>query len=150
MKSKKKSSLHHLFDTYNSKKTKGSIENTLLKTTVDVATSSLVGTGIASMSGQDSILVGIALIGAGHYLGDESGLLRMAGASTIAYGIAKSKEYQNNPKLVTVSKRMEQLKQDLLSTLHIKWKKEKSEKKVKTISKEDKTPKTKVKTKEDA
>lgn len=105
MKSNKKNSLQNLLDAYNKKKAKGSVENTLLKTTVDVAASSLVGTGIASLSGRDSLLLGIALIGAGHYLGDESGVLRIAGASTIAYGIAKSKAYQDNPKLETVSQR---------------------------------------------
>lgn len=124
MKSKKKSSVQNILDDYNNKKTKGSIENTLIKTTIDVAASSVVGPAIASLSGKDSIFVGIGLIGIGHYLGDESGLLRMTGASTIAYGIAKSKEYKNNPEMQTIPQRMNLLKQDLLSTFHIKWKDE--------------------------
>ena len=75
-------------DRYNARETKGSWKNTFIKTGGDAVTGAIVGTGIGALAGKYAILVGPALVITGHYTGDKSGLLRIAGASTMAYGIA--------------------------------------------------------------
>jgi len=132
MKTKKKSSLEVLIDQYNEKETKGNLGNTLLKSTVDI-TGSVAGTGIASLSGDKSLLVGAAIIALGHYINDESGLLRIAGASTIGYGIAKANEFKTNPELATLSQRTSAWKNDLLTSFYLNWKKETGQEKVKEV-----------------
>jgi len=128
MAKRKKRKKKSFIDQYNERETKGDIQNTLLKSTVDIVSSGAIGTGIGAITGKYSPLAGIALIIAGHYLGDKSGVLRLTGASTMAYGIAKAKDYQNNPKYNTPQKRLEGLKEDLLTTMYLRWKKEKDEK----------------------
>lgn len=125
---KKRKKKKSFIDRYNDRPTKGNIQNTLLKGTVDTVASSVIGTGIGAITGKQSPIAGILLMFSGHYLDDKSGLLRLVGASTLAYGIAKSKDYQNNPDYDTPQKRLEGLKDDLLTTLHLKWKKEQEEK----------------------
>lgn len=124
MRKKKNNSLKNLFDQYNEKPTKGNIENTLLKSTVDTVAGSVIGTGLGAIAGDKATFAGIALILAGHYVGDQSGLLRLTGASTMAYGIGKSSEYKTNPELNTAEKRISALKDDWLTAFHLKWKKE--------------------------
>ena len=129
MAKKKKRKMKSFIDQYNDRETKGDIQNTLIKSTVDIVSGAAIGTGLGAISGKYSPLAGIALIIAGHYLGDKSGVLRLTGASTLAYGIAKAKDYQNNPEYDTAQKRLIGLKEDLLTTMYIKWKKEQEEKK---------------------
>ncbi len=74
---------------YNAKETKGSFSNAGLKTLVDVVLGATVGAGIGAVSGKQAKWFGLGMIGLGHYFGDKSGVLRVAGASAIAYGIAK-------------------------------------------------------------
>lgn len=121
MKKKKRKSF---VEKYNEKETKGNAQNTALKSTVDTIASSFIGTGLGAISGKFSPLVGIATIVAGHYLGDKSGILRITGASTLGYGIAKAKDYNENPDYDSPQKRLKGLGNDLLSMAHIKWKKE--------------------------
>lgn len=121
MKKKKRKSF---VEKYNEKETKGNAQNTALKSTVDTIASSFIGTGLGAISGKFSPLVGIATIVAGHYLGDKSGVLRITGASTLGYGIAKAKEYNENPDYDSPEKRLKGLGNDLLAAAHIKWKKE--------------------------
>ena len=120
-------------DKFNERETKGSVENTAIKSIVDVVSGGVVGPGIAAVGGQYSPLIGIALIIAGHYFGDKSGVLRTTGASSLAFGIAKSHSYQNEPALNSPQKRLKGLGNDLLTTLHINWKKEQN----KTINTEN-------------
>lgn len=124
MSKKKSKSRKNILDQYNEKQTKGNVENTLLKSAVDTVASSVIGTGIGAIAGDKAAFAGIALILAGHYVGDESGLLRLTGASTMAYGIGKSSEYRTNPELSMVGKRISALKDDWLTAFHLKWQKE--------------------------
>lgn len=125
MKDKKKTKSKSLLEKYNERQTKGNLENTLIKGAVDAVASSVIGTGIGAIAGNKAPFAGLGLILAGHYFGDESGVLRIAGASTLAFGIAKAKEYQNNPNLDTAQKRISEAKDDFLTAFHLKWKNEK-------------------------
>jgi len=124
MKDKKKTKSKSLLEKYNERQTKGNIENTLIKGAVDAVASSVIGTGIGAIAGDKAPLAGLGLIFAGHYFGDESGVLRIVGASTLAFGIAKAKDYQSNPNLDTVQKRLFSAKDDFLTAFHLKWKKD--------------------------
>ena len=75
---------------YKSKNTKGNIANTGLKTLVDLLLGSTVGAGIGAGAGQAAIPIGILLIAGSHYLDEDTGVLRVAGSATIAYGIGKA------------------------------------------------------------
>ena len=124
MKDKKKTKSKSLLEKYNERQTKGNAENTLIKGAVDAVASSVIGTGLGAIAGDKAPFAGLGLILAGHYFGDESGVLRIAGASTLAFGIAKAKEYQNNPNLDTAQKRISEAKDDFLTAFHLKWKNE--------------------------
>lgn len=121
MKKKSKKSKSFI-EKFNDRDTKGSIENTAIKSGVDIAASSLVGPGLCAITGKYAPMAGLALIAAGHYLGDKSGILRITGASTLAFGIAKAQEYRNNPELTTAGTRLKGLGNDLLAAFHIQWK----------------------------
>ena len=122
---KKKSGLNAFIDEYNNRETKNNVQNTLLKSLVDVA-GMTAGTGLGALSGKNSKFVGLATIIGGHYLGDKSNVLRIIGASTIAYGVGKAKDFENNPDMDTPQKRMSDWKDNWLETLYIKMKKEQS------------------------
>lgn len=124
MKDKKKTKSKSLLEKYNERQTKGNVENTLIKGAVDAVASSVIGTGLGAIAGDKAPFAGLGLILAGHYFGDETGVLRIAGASTLAFGIAKAKEYQNNPNLDTAQKRISEAKDDFLTAFHLKWKNE--------------------------
>lgn len=124
MKDKKKTKSKSLLEKYNERETKGNVENTLIKGAVDAVASSVIGTGLGAIAGDKAPFAGLGLILAGHYFGDESGVLRITGASTLAFGIAKAKEYQNNPNLDTAQKRISEAKDDFLTAFHLKWKNE--------------------------
>lgn len=124
MQDNKKHHKKNLLDTFNEKQSEGNVENTLLKGAVDAVAGSVIGTGVGALSGSKASIVGIGLILAGHYIGDKSGLLRITGASTMAYGIGKANEYKNNPELSSPTKRLSALKDDWLTAFHLKWKKE--------------------------
>lgn len=76
-------------DNFNAKEAKGNISNTGLKTLVDVLLGATLGAGIGAVTGKQARFVGLGMIFLGHYTGDKSGVLRVAGASALAYGIAK-------------------------------------------------------------
>jgi len=92
MKNKKKgsSSKKGILAQYKAKNTKGNIVNTGLKTLVDLLLGSTVGAGIGAGAGQAAIPIGILLIAGSHYLDEDTGILRIAGSATIAYGIGKA------------------------------------------------------------
>jgi len=84
-----------LLQKYKGAKTKGNIANTGLKTVVDLVVGAAVGAGIGASSGRAALPIGILLIAGSHYFDEDTGILRIAGAATIAYGIAKAVENKN-------------------------------------------------------
>ena len=89
-KKKNSSSKKGMLAKYEAKKTKGNIANTGLKTLVDLVLGSTVGAGIGAGAGQAAIPIGILLIAGSHYFDESTGVLRVAGSATIAYGIGKA------------------------------------------------------------
>lgn len=139
-KSTSKKRKRSFLEKYNERSTKGNIQNTLLKGAVDTVAGSVIGTGIGAVAGDKAAFAGIALILAGHYLGDESGVLRLTGASTMAYGIGKAQVYKSDPEMKSASKRLGGLKDDLLGAFFFKFKEEEKEileKKKSSVSKEE-------------
>ncbi len=102
------SSIKQLLAGFNEKQTKNNVQNTLLKLVADIAGVGL-GTALSATMGKVAPAAAIALMGAGHYMGDESGLLRVVGASTLAHSVAKSKEYRKNPGM-TIGERLKDVK----------------------------------------
>lgn len=92
MEKDKKKKKKNMLTRYNDAEAKGSVKFTAIKTGVDVVAGSVVGGGLGALFGIWSPILGLILIGAGHALGDKSGVLRVAGAATMAYGIAKAVE----------------------------------------------------------
>ena len=89
-KRKKSTAKKGILAKYKAKSTKGNIANTGLKTLVDLLLGSTVGAGIGAGAGQAAIPLGILLIAGSHYLDEDTGILRVAGSATIAYGIGKA------------------------------------------------------------
>lgn len=142
-KSTSKKRKRSFLEKYNERSTKGNIQNTLLKGAVDTVAGSVIGTGIGAVAGDKAAFAGIALILAGHYLGDESGVLRLTGASTMAYGIGKAQVYKSNPEMKSVSNRLGGVKQDLLAAFFLKYEEEKKEileKEKSSVSKKEMNP----------
>lgn len=102
------SSIKQLLAGFNERQTKNNVQNTLLKLVADIAGVGL-GTALSASLGKIAPAAAIALMGAGHYMGDESGLLRVVGASTLAHSVAKSKEYRKNPEM-TITDRLKDVK----------------------------------------
>ncbi|MNK08280.1 hypothetical protein D3C87_262100 [compost metagenome] len=102
------SSIKQLLAGFNERPTKNNVPNTLLKLVADIAGVGL-GTALSASLGKIAPAAAIALMGAGHYMGDESGLLRVVGASTLAHSVAKSKEYRKNPEM-TIADRLKDVK----------------------------------------
>ena len=102
------SSIKQLLAGFNERQTKNNVQNTLLKLVADIAGVGL-GTALSASLGKIAPAAAIALMGAGHYMGDESGLLRVVGASTLAHSVAKSKEYRKNPEM-TIADRLKDVK----------------------------------------
>lgn len=89
---KKKKNKKNILQRYNDADAKKNFEITAMKTGVDAVLGTTAGAGFGALLGNWSPLAGAALIAIGHVLGDKSGVLRVAGAATIAYGIAKASE----------------------------------------------------------
>lgn len=89
-KRKKSSAKKGILAQYKAKSTKGNVVNTGLKTLVDLLLGSTVGAGIGAGAGQAAIPIGILLIAGSHYFDEDTGVLRIAGSATIAYGIGKA------------------------------------------------------------
>lgn len=90
MKKKKKSSKKGIVAQYKNKSTKGNIANTGLKTLVDLVLGSTLGAGIAAGAGQAALPIGVLLIAGSHYFDEDTGILRVAGSASVAYGIGKA------------------------------------------------------------
>jgi hypothetical protein len=104
IKKAKRKGLAGFMDEYNNKPTgKGFEANTALKSVVDVIIGVPIGGAIGAMSGVWSVPIGFVLLAGGHYFKDKSGLIRIAGASAIGYGIAKAIENKDASKSATVN-----------------------------------------------
>lgn len=91
-KKKEKKGKQNLLQRYNNSEAKKSVKFSAMKTGVDLVVGASAGAGLGALLGIWSPLAGFLMLGAGHYFGDKSGVLRVAGAATIAYGIAKAQE----------------------------------------------------------
>lgn len=106
----------NMLQRFNERNAKGSVQNTLLKTLADIAGVG-IGTVLSAATGTFAPAIGAVLIGTGHYIGDQSGLLRVVGASTFAHGVSKAKSYRENPDQ-TLAERFGELKDEwLIATL---------------------------------
>jgi len=84
-----------LLEKYKSTKTKGNIGGTGLKSVVDLVVGAALGAGIGASSGKAALPIGVLLIAGSHYFDEQTGILRVAGSATVAYGIAKAVENKN-------------------------------------------------------
>lgn len=106
----------NMLQRFNERNAKGNVQNTLLKTLADIAGVG-IGTVLSTATGTFAPAIGAILIGTGHYIGDESELLRVVGASTFAHSISKAKSYRENPNQ-TLAERFGELKDEwLIATL---------------------------------
>lgn len=106
----------NMLQRFNERNAKGSVQNTFLKTLADIAGVG-IGTVLSAATGTFAPAIGAALIGTGHYIGDQSGLLRVVGASTFAHSVSKAKSYRENPNQ-TLAERFGELKDEwLIATL---------------------------------
>lgn len=103
---------------FNKREAKSSVPNTLLKLLADIAGVGM-GTVLSASAGKAAPAVGVALMGAGHYMGDESGLLRIVGASTLSHSVAKAKEYREKSNM-SISERLKDVKDGWLYAILFK------------------------------
>lgn len=106
------SGLAGIMDKFNGMDTKSNVTNSGIKALIDVAAAVLIGPALSASLGKFAPLAGIALSFGGHYVGDQSGLMRGVGMSTIAHSLAKTKEYRQPTS--TANERLAGLKDDLL------------------------------------
>lgn len=132
----------NILQRFNDQQAKGSVQNTLLKTIADIAGIG-IGTMLSAATGTVAPAVGAVLIGAGHYVGDESGLLRVVGASTLAHSVSKAKAYRGNPNQ-TLAERFSELKDDWLIATLIKHYEQNQPTAVIPNSQPNQTPSTEV------
>lgn len=95
MKKKKNNKSKGILAKYKAQKTKGDLKGTGLKTLVDLLVGATIGAGIGASAGRASLPIGLALIVGSHYMDEETGILRLAGSATIAYGIGKAISNKN-------------------------------------------------------
>ena len=124
-----KNQLTKLLEEFNLKETKGNVNNTLIKSVVDIS-SVAAGTALSALSGDKAKFIGPLLILLGHYINDKSGLLRTLGASTLSYGIAKSRDFKENQKLQSVKGRFNDFKQNWLTAMYLEVEEKKPEKEI--------------------
>lgn len=108
----------NMLQRFNERNAKGNVQNTLLKVLADIAGVG-IGTVLSAAAGRFAPAVGAALIGTGHYIGDQSGLLRVVGSSTFAHSVSKAKSYREKPNQ-TLAERFSELKDEWLITTLLK------------------------------
>lgn len=101
---------------YNGLDGKNNLKVTALKTGVGLVGASS-GAGLAALIGKFSPILGVVMISAGSYLGDKSGLLAIAGAATLGYGLAKANE--NRITESTMKDRLVTFKNDWLKATYL-------------------------------
>ena len=87
---KKKKNNKNVLEKYKDAKTKGNVANTGMKSLVDIILGAAVGAGLGAASGRAAVPLGLVLIAGSHYFDEETGVIRVAGAATVAYGIGKA------------------------------------------------------------
>ncbi len=92
---KKKNKSKGILAKYKAQKTKGDLKGTGIKSLVDLLVGATVGAGIGASAGRASLPIGLALIAGSHYMDEGTGILRLAGSATIAYGIGKAISNKN-------------------------------------------------------
>jgi hypothetical protein len=103
MKKKKNNKSKGILAKYKAQKTKGDLKGTGLKTLVDLLVGATVGAGIGASAGRAALPIGLVLIAGSHYMDEDTGILRLAGSATIAYGIGKAISNKNIADATTVS-----------------------------------------------
>lgn len=99
---KRKKKEKKMIQRFNEANAKKNIKVSALKTGVDLVGGIGVGTLLGSVFGVWSPIVGLLTMGAGHALGDKTGVIRIAGASMSAYGLATAIENRNATKASTI------------------------------------------------
>lgn len=99
---KRKKKNKKILERFNEAKAKKNAKVTALKTGVDLVGGIGLGTALGSVFGVWSPIIGLLVIGTGHILGDQSGIMRVAGASMSAYGLATVIENRTASKTSTV------------------------------------------------
>jgi len=107
-----------IINRYNAMETKSNVNHSLIKTLVDFVGAAVVGPALSASLGKFAPIAGAALSFGGHYIGDESGLMRGIGMGTVAHSVAKTKEYREPDS--TMKDRLSGLKDDWLRLIMIK------------------------------
>jgi hypothetical protein len=107
-----------IINRYNAMETKSNVNHSLIKTLVDFVGAAVVGPALSASLGKFAPIAGAALSFGGHYIGDESGLMRGIGMGTVAHSVAKTKEYREPDS--TIKDRLSGLKDDWLRLLMMK------------------------------
>lgn len=106
-----------LIKQYTQMPTKNNPQNALIKAAIDAFAAMIVGPAVSASLGKFAPLAGVGLAFGGHYVGDETGMLRGIGMSTIGHSLSKVNEYREPDS--TIAKRLEGIKDDLLRMLLI-------------------------------
>lgn len=97
---KRKKKEKKIIQRYINANAKKNIKVSALKTGVDMVGGVGIGTLLGAVFGVWSPIIGLLTMGTGHALGDKTGIIRVAGASMSAYGLATAIE--NRTKTSTV------------------------------------------------
>lgn len=99
---KRKKKGKKLIQRFNDANAKKNAKVSALKTGVDLVGGVGLGTLLGSVFGVWSPIIGLLAIGTGHALGDQTGIIRIAGASMSAYGLANAIENRNASQASTI------------------------------------------------
>lgn len=107
-----------LITRYNELDAKSNVNNALIKTLIDAIAGVMIGPALSATLGKYAPVAGIGLTFGGHYTGDQTGLLRGIGMSTLAHSVAKTREYRQEDS--TLKARLAELKDDWLRLVLLK------------------------------
>jgi hypothetical protein len=107
-----------LFTRYNAMDAKSNVNHALIKTLVDTIAGVMIGPTLSATLGKYAPAAGIGLTFGGHYTGDQTGLMRGIGMSTLAHSVAKTREYRQQDS--TLKARLAELKDDWLRLVLLK------------------------------
>lgn len=108
----------NLISRYNDLDAKSNANHALIKTVVDVIAGAMIGPALSATLGKFAPIAGAALTFGGHYTGDQTGLMRGIGMSTLAHSVAKTNEYRQSDS--TLKNRLSELKDDWLRLILLK------------------------------
>lgn len=108
----------NLISRYNDLDAKSNANHALIKTVVDVIAGAMIGPALSATLGKFAPIAGAALTFGGHYTGDQTGLMRGIGMSTLAHSVAKTNEYRQPDS--TLKNRLSELKDDWLRLILLK------------------------------